>query len=1571
MKAYDLSISKDFSVTKLEEALWNALAIGLDRFAGKGDDHLMIVIDGLDELKNHDNVKSVMEHMGLLTSKHGRLQAVTLSRTSPKKPGRGKIQPFQIKPDYTREDLRHIAEHALEDYVHYKNLGGHAREIIVEKLIHTAHGNFLWLLLTIYLLRKESSSDAFEKALKVANETPLSLDQTIERMTEACDLAKFDARLSLSWMLVAERPMTLLEIRSLLQVDLQNRNTIQRKTDIGKDLLVALGPLVLIQHELVRIRHPAIREYLQGLQIHGTPALLKPGDTQADFAMRLLAYCKFNLTEHQEPSLKVINKTHVHELFTKYVLLEYAVRYWTNHIQASSMYMERSLQLSSEFKGIFPSSTSMAMLEWACWGPQTSSGESYDLALRVRESVFTEKHECVLQSLIACGTFFRSTSRTAEAGNFFYRASRIGQAVLRKHHTLTVTCATTFLTMTETTTITTRTEFATRKEETLKYVIDVHKHQHGQTHDLVIRYYKMLAKLYVEIHEEQKAEAVCRELREIIISRFGTGSEVSYSHWTPVPGSCQQHAPSTDHLLTCYMQEETGISKQLTIVLKKGDNKTNVVEYETGILEITRGLEVWDIRHIQLTLELALSYEARKELFMAEDLYVTLWRRLTERCHHSGHHHGVEIHIHMIDVALEYVRFLRRGHRHEEACNILICVWTEYEEYDFESETIFLRLKIVGELMRAVSLFSIAVSVFRKCWSWFKVKGKTDHAASCEVLIIETIEEIITITSISTVSTSTTTSTTTSSTTETVVKEVFESRLTSEEVTSETISICKSLISYYMKLEQWSEALEVTRRSLLLIWKFVVSGAGTLALPQHFGTGAIDIAISLAICHQRSYHFHEAEEIYVRIHHACRNSCHIEDGRFVRCYEVLIGFYEEHHHWHKMIEVYQELLIQYRKRLGASHKLTIRTLYLLGSLCCDHGHGHSHEYYEEIITVLNHGSSICHVDALNAMFAMCRVHYESGHWEKLKIACKILWETWRDRHHGHNSFTTDFVEMLYLRYRYVLEHHEACQYSVLRQLTIEYRNTCIKVFTAAAVITIKASIELAQLCMRSETYIHEAISIYEDVLITIKNTTTTTTTTTTTSTISTMTITKVKESLNKAYVSLCSHGSVSITIIERAIIIVRERFESLKITLGWAHTDTLTCLRELVLLQMKLKKQETHTSILRTLVEACIEIIKVEKHSKTLHEAARSLGSTYITCGLSEQGRTMIEDLRLQIITGVTKDKSSFKLDKVIGRVSYVFLVTFEQVIRGQVVSYSEIMADLLMETLLYEAYHRCVKSETDVTVILVHAARLRVFLADHHRKVQKERLEEEAFQKFIKKWTTTIKSREEISRIFYIGLLIELGKQTRDVQIGNAACAASIATVRKLLNKGHTQEAFEVTSCALKLIKHERAFHLLQNVPNGFKLSALMVGRGLEIPLKADTNTKLRESMLELSRNIIHEVLRACKDSNINFVRLRLPELNELAGLLGDQQNFADLEVCSSLISKLEKMRIVIDTYLSGCSISCGRPARYRNNGNQTLSSPLDIGSSRPAISKKTTVLAPYVFARTSATTFVVSGAP
>ena len=770
---------------------------------------------------------------------------------------------------------------------------------------------------------------------------------------------------------------------------------------------------------------------------------------QTDLTMRLLAYCKFILTETYEPAFEQIDMVDVAELFNKHSLLEYAVRYWTLHFRNSSMHNNVGhLALPKEFKAIFPGSTRLVLLEWTCWEAQTSpykAVDMHDLALRLRQDVFTEKHESVLQGLIVCGKLYQSQSKIMEAGSCFYRASHIGQSILRKHSAVTISCTQASLTATENITITTRTEVFSRREEMLRFIIVACKHQCGETSEMVIRYYKMLAQLYVDIRDDRQAEIVWREAREIIIKRYGKGSD-----------------------------EELSVSEQLTITLKKGKSEKDVIEYERGIFDITMEMEVWDVRRVKITLELAVSYEARGEYFMAEELYVMLWGRFVEHRHHSHQRHGIEVHISMIDIAIEYVRFLRRRQRHQEACNILICIWSEYEEYDFESETIFLRLKIVGEIMRAISLLSIAVSVFRKCWAWFKSHSKHEHTASCEVLISETVEEIITSTSTTTIST------TTSTTTETVINEVFEFTLSRTTVTSETISIIQSLVSYYIRLEKWSEAVEVSKRSLALVWKMIISEGAICALPRDFGSEAVDIAIHLAICHDHLQHYHEAEEVYLRIYRACLKSCNLHDELLTKSSGILIKFYEEHRHWHKTTMIHQELLSEYRKHLGASHTLTIKTLYTLGSLCTDRGHGHALQYYEEIVEILNGGAHVCHHDAAEAMIVLCRIYYEEGHWHKLKDVCVVLWETWTHHHHEHN-FSAEFIEVLYMRYRYVLEHRYDCEYEVLRTITIQFRDICIKAFGASVAITNTALIEFAQICMRSEKHIYEAISTYEEV----------------------------------------------------------------------------------------------------------------------------------------------------------------------------------------------------------------------------------------------------------------------------------------------------------------------------------------------------------------------------------------------------------------------------------------------------------------------------------------------------------
>jgi tetratricopeptide (TPR) repeat protein len=1014
----------------------------------------MIVIDGLDERAGSDTAATISNHVSALASKHRDVKAIFLSR-NPLVFTKTKAKVFAITPDHTHNDIRHITNHALHGYEHFEKHTDHEQEAIVDKLADAAHGNFLWVQLLAKKLKLETSHEAFHKAVNAAKESEKSVEELIHALvsTATSSFSKPESLLLLSWLLVAQRPLTLVELKGLLQVDLQKKTLVERKGDVSDEINSSYGTLLRIENGIVRFRHGAFREHLVKMQTKGDKLQHIP-IAQADFTKRLLAYCKLRLKNPHSVSLEYPETSDIDNLFLHNALLEYATRNWIWHFQASSLYKPTGpFGFPEEFKGIFPNSVQFALTEWSSWGSLYSYFDQvriHGLALRIREEIFTANDESVLQNIIICGQLHKKLSNITEASSYFYRASRIGQLILKAHSTVTISCATTFLEITETVTSTTRTELITRKEELLQYVITASKHKYGKTSDMVIRYTRTLAELYVSIHEEHKAEKIWRELREIMIVRYGKGSA-----------------------------EETSISETINIILKPGEKQDDIVEYERNIFDTTTEMEIWDVRRIKITLKLAAAYEARGELLRAEELFVTLWGHLVDHCHQLHIHHvDIDVHISMIDVALEYVRFLRRLHRDEEAGGILICIWTEYEEYDFESEIIFLRLKVIGELMRSISLLSIAVSIFKKCWSWFKSHGKIEHVSECQILISETVQEIVTTTQTTTVSTTTTSTTTT----ETIIKEVFESTISKSTVTVETISICKSLVSFYMKTEQWSEAIKTSKRSLELIWRMVISTGGTIALPREFGSEAIEIAIQLAICHHKSHHFHEAESIYLRIYRACFNSCHIQDERVTKAYTTLVKFYQEHEHWHQVIEIHQEILVAYRKHLGPAHASTIKILYTLGSLCHEHGHGHAHEYYEEIITVVNKGSKVCHHDAIIATKFICRYYYEAGHWQQLKHVCELLWETFVHHHHEH-KIDVEFFELLYTWYVYVLEHHSHAGYEVIRTITIQYRDTCVTVFGASVAITIKALIELAQISMRSEKYVHEAISYYEEVSV--------------------------------------------------------------------------------------------------------------------------------------------------------------------------------------------------------------------------------------------------------------------------------------------------------------------------------------------------------------------------------------------------------------------------------------------------------------------------------------------------------
>jgi hypothetical protein len=386
--------------------------------------------------------------------------------------------------------------------------------------------------------------------------------------------------------------------------------------------------------------------------------------------------------------------------------------------------------------------------------------------------------------------------------------------------------------------------------------------------------------------------------------------------------------------------------------------------------------------------------------------------------------------------------------------------------------------------------------------------------------------------------------------------------------------------------------------------------------------------------------------------------------------------------------------------------------------------------------------------------------------------------------------------------------------------------------------------------------------------------------TTTTTTISTSTISTVKQELTKAYIHVCAHESVSSTTFERAILIITERFENLKVEFGSSHAETLMVLRELVLIHRKRNAKETQSIVARMLFETIIAIISEQKNSKTLCEAAKMIGGIYLACGLFEEAREALYQIHRQIVAKsfTAGGKANLKIDYSVGRGSYVFLVTFEEIIlSSSSISYSKIMADLLTETILYESYSFCLKTEKDARVVLCTGARLYTFLFKKSRNEQLIVVQEQLYKLFLKEWGASIKTHNETTTIFLIGLLHVLGNTSNHIDIDYAACKSSNDKVRELMSNEQFKLAYDVALCAFQFLEHRGAYHQLQNVGYGFKLSAYMASRGLKKLPEKPIDPDQRIKMLELSQKIIREVLKACKDSEISFVRLKIGELNDL----------------------------------------------------------------------------------------------
>ncbi|KAK7188148.1 nacht domain protein [Paraphaeosphaeria sporulosa] len=1429
-----------------EELLWKALADILKQPIEGGND-LVIVLDGIDELKGTQKATHTLEKLLEIITQGVRTRLVVLSTSAVSTSGHGAH--YEITHGDIHDDIHAVILRALVHNHHFHSKNPPEQETVLDHLVHEAKGSFLWATIACEFLNLSKTNESFNKTLETLKSLSGDVQALVLKLFATLQLTN-DAKVLLSWLLITERPLTVEEVHSLFSVDIQRATVSQTAVDVHSTIH-SLRPFITTQEHIVRFKHSLIQFTLRDLA-HQNKIQIPVKDSNTGVLLRILAYVKATLREKRAPVVGGLEPHHADRLFHQHHFLEYIVRYWVDHFRQTPFYSPDLTEFkpSPELQHVFPDTTTLTLLEQICWEFQLPALDAIDrhvLVARIRKGVFTENHPTVLQTYLTCASLYTTLSRPNDARWYLFISTKISCTILSEVHPVTIECAVRFLKITSTLTTTTRTEIMTQREELLIVLITAYERQYGRSSNLVIQTREALAQLYISIKEEERAQEIYRIIQEITIEHYG-----KHSH------------------------EAKDLHGRLSVVLGKGKGDRELETYKDSFFtdedDEDKTIDVFDTHQVIIWLRRAEEYFARADVILAEKTYVELWQQISHRCRTVQ---SVEWHEKHLDVTTAYSQFLISQKRTSESSSILITVWQQYETHQLAySESIVTRLTIVAKTLKSQGHYTIALSIFKFASSYYKSVRKEESSHSTEISreISSTSTELIQ----QSLSSTTTITQTTGAVSDSVFQSIFQSLISSKTLDVSTITLAKKLTVQYVEQRNWSAAVTVVKTTLDRTWHSFFSGSvHEVTLTTTFLKESIELIETLAEVFRQQRRIDKVEDIYIRFFRAVLSSPTTEKSIFEKAKTLLVTFYDKRGYPDNAISVFQDVLVVYRNVFGVAHELTIQTLYILGSRCKAHPRNHPYwiDYYQQIVNSLNKDSQHCHHDAMDAIIIVATSYWEDRRYAEAVTVFGVLWKTFVLKTKEYKQFTeSSFVQTLYERYFQCLEE-TGVSWSILYKTTKEYRETSLAIFGAESIIVAEATLTLARVTQRSEEHFSEAISWYEQA--------------SKYKSISTS-VTEIKQQLSSLYVrqlKSTSSSTIKSETFERAITIHEERFSEVTKKYGYAHESSLTELRELVQLYSRQKKTEV---AVRQLTTAVTSIVTHESSSQRLIESASYIAASFQAIQQEKYCTQLIRQLHVQVCAHDIRhvSKWSFDLTKA-GRRALVFVASLEYNLRRDLtITFSEILADLTAEFIYFEEFRQAL-AKGSVRNLLVVAAPLRTFLIRHHLSDSAVFVEDEVLRIFMKRDAADLDTlSKESPRLFIVSILEYLGSR-RSSNFNKAVILASNEHVASLTKSKRFAEAYDVANLAFLFASNHDGYNGIHSISHGFKLASLLVGReGLKSP---DAN--LRKKMLELSNRIVKKILEITKTLKINLAQVKVEELSHLTALLGEQTDYATLE--------------------------------------------------------------------------------
>lgn len=1471
MEAY-MDTSRFQSPKKQEERIWDAIQKALETIYNDPNHSLVIVIDGLDEMEGQKpEGRRVAERLQKMVHRAPGARLIMISEDLELK---ASTSTTTIKMmENNTDDMQTIIRQSLNRCPHFSEKNEAAQEYVVDQLVATSKGSILHASLAVRYLKSQKSVSAFDQAVDSLSKSLGTISDAVQKLVGVSQLDN-DSKLLLSWLVAAERPLSREEIGMLYQAQPQQGRLSDHRVNLDS-VIRSIAPFVMTGEGLVTLRHSDIKEAL-----NGAPGS-SPKERHRDLLIRLFICAKSRLhsRDEREPTLGFLEQDSIETRLASDRILEYTARYWTVHFRESSLYKAHGdLNLPQDFLSVFPNSVGFVLLEAGCWRVQSFPHETMELlkgAFQVRKSVYGIDHPTVLQSAILCAIFSESVlGRPTEAVEWYATACRIGRNVLGVQSELVINCCVTILRITESYVSKTRTDIVKYREQALTILISAYKHRFGESSDEILEIYNLLIDLYKAIGEEEKVTEIKTTIREII-------SITSHSH------DGHEHRPAA-------------ISRHMSVTLKGGKRRSVVDGYDGYLFDYAEDKheESWSVTRVDEIISVAVRFMSEKKYAKAEEVLLELWLRVDEQCRGTQ---ALEWHERKIQVTLKYVEVLQAQSRREEASALLLSCWSEYSNHSVSAfESVIVLLKEVGVHMKQLGMSSISITVFQKCWSWFKSTQRTEST------MFKEIEEQIAVTSREMVKESSTTSTTAVTRAhETVIRDVFESSFSTTEtteVTSTTVELSKSLTSIYMKEQKWSQAASVIKTTLMRssFSSFFSESFESIDLKGALASEQISLVMKLAECYIHQHRYEKAESLYLRLYRVHRKACaRLDDAIVIKYTDLYVNFLRQHGMTNQLISFYQELLVEYRSFYGGTHEKTISILYSLGDLCRSRSVTHSYwvDYYVEIVNNLNRGALVCQEGAFRALVIVAEHYFDSQRHSESLIYFRSIIATFCKSGTKYKYFEdVAVVEKMLEKYYKAMEGTKVETSEYLAVLK-EIRQACIQFYGEESSLAINVTLHLAETCERSEKHQYEALSYYEHIVKHSK-------------TVSKSVVERSQRTLQSLYVKQVTSSSTSKTVnkeaVETATSMSYQRYVDIRKTHVVTDQATLTQLKELVLLYHKQSKTESAVEEMRSLIIDCATKVT---SSKELIETAKYMANIYVSCGYEVYARTLLHELRLQLIYKMPSKSCGFDVTSVDIRSCFSLVAALEWSLRTDISrSMASYMAELLAESMFYERFSSSIKSKSQMHVVLMHAARMRNTLYRLQRGKDFEVVEQKMVNYFISVEPEVSKycSKNSI-RTFLEVLLAHFSSHfenfTQNTMTSRAGHAA-VRELRSLLRQHKYKEAVELARCTYHFLMAHEGLDDPSEISLGFQLCLLLSGRGVHTDttqvLGNDQQTKhdrqlpsepvLQKEVMDLSKKILGEVIQICKNHNISLVRCQWAEINDMISLLGEVKDYANL---------------------------------------------------------------------------------